>query len=63
MTSTGYVFMFVCTAFSCHGKPIDGNGTYYETKTACQQAARTYANKHHVRHGHYEATCVERERP
>jgi len=61
--STGYVFLFACVAFACHGKPIDGNGVHYETAAACQQAARTYANKRHIRHGHYEATCVERERP
>lgn len=59
--STGYVFLFTCAAFVCHGASLPGNGIYYETKLDCQRVAQAYAARHRIHLGRYEVMCVERE--
>ena len=57
---TGFVFVFVCIAFNCHGVPIAGDGVLYETRGLCKRAAYVYAANHSISLGRYEIACTER---
>lgn len=60
--STGYVFIFLCVAFSCQGKPLAGDGEFYATRIECDRAAHLHAVKHAIHLGRFEIMCVEREK-
>lgn len=57
---SGWLFVFACAAFVCHGKPLPGDGVLHETKAACVRAAHLYAVRHAIHLGRYEIACVER---
>ena len=59
---TGYVFLYVCIAFSCGTQTREGDGQYYESKVRCHQMATRYAQRHMLRLNRWEVICVERER-
>ena len=59
-----WVFVYLCSAFVCHGQPPKpGDGEFYESKRACLRAAAPFAILHGIKIGPWEVHCTQRSEP